>query len=49
MWLEPNAPNEGWRGSIQDVASGRKLYVTAPADLVDFIALRLVEPSDSDP
>ena len=45
MWREPSAARDAWRGSIQDVASGRTLYVTGPADIVDFIALRLVEPN----
>jgi hypothetical protein len=43
MWLERQAPDHSWRGSVQEVGSGRKLYVTGPHDVADFIAVRLVE------
>lgn len=47
MWLERSATEAGeWRGSIHDVASGNKLYVTGAAEIADFIAGRL---SETDP
>lgn len=51
MWLEPSvARPRAWRGSVQDVASGNKLFVTAPAEIADFISVRLVgERSDDAP
>lgn len=42
MWTDGDAVVRGaWRGSIQDVASGRKRYVTAAHEIADFVALRL--------
>jgi hypothetical protein len=32
-----------WRGSIQEVESGLRLYVTGAGDIADFIELRLGE------
>ena len=36
MWIEPN--DVTWRGSVQDVTSGRRLYVSSPSEIADFIA-----------
>jgi hypothetical protein len=48
MWLERStAQREAWRGSIQDVGSGRKFYVTGPGEIADFIAVRLDEDGPS--
>jgi hypothetical protein len=44
MWLERStSQRDSWRGSIQDVDSGRKFYVTGPGEIADFIAVRLDE------
>jgi hypothetical protein len=44
MWLERStSQRDSWRGSIQDVVSGRKFYVTGPGEIADFIAVRLDE------
>ena len=44
MWVERGSPGDGvWRGSVHDVASGNKLYVTGAAEIADFIAGRLSE------
>ncbi len=49
MWLEPgSARGNAWRGSIQDVRNGRKLFVTAPGEIADFIAVRLTEADAPD-
>ena len=42
MWREREAgDNGGWRGSVRDVATGRRLYVTAPGEITAFIAVTL--------
>gem|GEM_PF-6830905 len=44
MWLESSAPaRDAWRGSIHDIVSGRRFYVTGPGEIADFIAVRLTE------
>jgi hypothetical protein len=43
MWLERNAQHDAWRGSIHDVASGRKFYVTGPGEVAEFITVHLNE------
>jgi hypothetical protein len=49
MWLDRSTPQrDAWRGSIQDVVSGRKFYVTGPGEIADFIAVRLDEDGPSD-
>ncbi len=42
MWSE-NANRVGveWRGEIREIESGRKLYVTGPGEVADFIAALL--------
>jgi len=48
MWLERNAQqHDAWRGSIHDVASGRKFYVTGPREVADFITVHLNERDTS--
>lgn len=50
LWSEAVEPTPaGWRGSVEHVASGQKLYFTALADLSDFIALRLAGLDDPGP
>jgi hypothetical protein len=42
MWpAQPSANRHAWRGSVQHVASGRKLYVSGLADVVEFITTEL--------
>ena len=42
MWLPQGARGENeWRGSIQEVASGKRLFVTGTRDIADFIAVQL--------
>jgi hypothetical protein len=48
MWLERTPQSAAWRGSVHDVASGRRLYVTGPSEVADFIALGLTEATESD-
>jgi hypothetical protein len=49
MWVESTRQRqETWRGSIHEVASGRKLYVTGPGEVADFIALHLLSREESD-
>ena len=47
MWRseEPGAGLE-WRGSVYEVASGRRLFVTHTRDVADFIATRLEEATE---
>lgn len=44
MWLaeEPDGGAE-WRGSVVEVTSGRRLFVSQPRDVADFIATHLAE------
>lgn len=48
MWHEREAPGQSWRGSVQEVRTGHKLYVTGPRDVADFIAVRLADGEASD-
>lgn len=41
MWLERGATESQWRGSVQHVASGRRLFVGSPGEVSDFIAVQL--------
>lgn len=44
MWRNDEAGGDGeWRGSVHEVASGRRLFVTQTRDVADFIAARLAE------
>lgn len=47
MWQERQSGNS-WRGSVQEIMTGRKLYVTGPRDVADFIAVRLGDRRGSD-
>jgi hypothetical protein len=48
LWAEQSvsAPVQ-WRGSVEHVASGQRFYFTSLADMNDFIALQLNQPTDS--
>ena len=35
-----------WRGSIQEIGSGLRFYVTEPRDVADFIAARLAATAE---
>jgi len=42
MWREADPTGQrGWRGSIHDVTTGRRHYVTAPVEVGDFIDVTL--------
>jgi hypothetical protein len=41
MWPAHVADRQKWRGSVQHVSSGRKLYVSGLADIVEFITAEL--------
>ncbi len=42
MWVErEDSSPEAWRGSVHEIVTGQRLYVTAPAEVADFIALHL--------
>jgi hypothetical protein len=44
MWLNEEAAADGeWRGSVHEVTSGRRLFITQTRDVADFIAARLAE------
>ncbi|HEY5093480.1 MAG TPA: hypothetical protein VII69_00020 [Candidatus Eremiobacteraceae bacterium] len=39
MWpAQPTATRHTWRGSVQHVATGRKLYISGLADVIEFIS-----------
>jgi hypothetical protein len=42
LWRESGRTSPGqWRGSVEHVPSGRRLYFVSLSDLADFITLRL--------
>lgn len=41
MWLERGNAESQWRGSVQHVASGRRLFVGSPGEVSDFISTQL--------
>jgi hypothetical protein len=44
MWLEPESTAPPvWRGSIHDIATDSKRYVTGPEEAAEFIAIRLAD------
>ena len=44
MWLsEESGGDAHWRGSVHEVASGKRLFVTETRDVADFIAARLAD------
>jgi hypothetical protein len=44
MWLSQEADGDAqWRGSVLEVASGQRLFVTQPRDVADFIATNLAD------
>ena len=46
IWLETDAGTGGqWRGVVDHIGSGRKVYFSALTDLVDFMRLRMTESS----
>jgi len=48
VWQEPEqVQSSGWRGSIEHVPSGQRLYFVSFNDLNDFIRLRLTNVSSS--
>ncbi len=50
MWQESTQHKaDGWRGSVEHVPSGQRLYFVSFNDLNDFIQLRLYGPSHSAP
>jgi len=50
IWHEPGQrPPAAWRGSVEHVPSGQRLYFISLGDLSDFITLRLdSRPADLD-
>ncbi len=49
MWQERQAPVDAWRGSVQEIGTERKLYVTDAREVADFIAVRLADATESEP
>ncbi len=48
MWQEPGQPVVAhWRGYVEHVPSGQRLYFTSLTDLNDFIGQRLTRPASS--
>jgi hypothetical protein len=42
MWREGDSQSEAdWRGSVQEVESGTRFYVSQTRDISDFVAARL--------
>jgi hypothetical protein len=47
MWLRDETGGTGeWRGSVHEVASGRRLFITQTREVADFIEARLAEVRD---
>jgi hypothetical protein len=50
MWREGDSQNEGdWRGSVQEVESGTRFYVSQTRDISDFVAARLASHDSGTP
>ena len=50
MWpAQPTATRQSWRGSVQHVATGRKLYISGLGDVIEFIAAELGGPTADAP
>jgi hypothetical protein len=48
MWRSEEAGGDvEWRGSVHEIASGRRLFVTHARDVADFIAARLAEAREN--
>jgi len=48
LWTEAaNADPLHWRGSVEHVSTGKKIYFTSLGDLNDFITLHLSGPAPS--
>jgi hypothetical protein len=46
VWFESAGRTNGqWRGEVDHVGHGRRLYFSSLGDLVDFIKIRLGEPA----
>jgi hypothetical protein len=48
MWLRADIDGseaDEWRGSIEQLGSGRKLYVSNPSDIAEFVTTILSEES----
>jgi hypothetical protein len=44
MWLPDEADGDAqWRGSVLEVVSGARFFVTQPREVADFIATHLAE------
>jgi hypothetical protein len=48
MWVQGgDTPGRGeWRGAVQEVASGKRFYVTGARDIADFIDARLTAEAE---
>jgi hypothetical protein len=41
MWQERGADDTAWRGSVQHVATGKRLFIGSPGEAADFMSLQL--------
>jgi hypothetical protein len=48
MWPAHAAGRKKWRGSVQHVTSGRRLYFSGLADIIEFITVELSSSTTSD-
>jgi hypothetical protein len=49
LWREPQALTPGpWRGSVEHIPTGQRLYFVSLIDLADFIGLRLGADPDNE-
>lgn len=51
MWLRDGErpPAREWRGSIHEINSGLRFYVSGARDIADFIGARLAEKAERTP
>jgi hypothetical protein len=50
MWRRPgDAPSAGWRGSVFEIGTDTRFYVTGARDVADFIDMRLAVDSETTP
>jgi len=49
MWSDAGTAADDWRGSIHEVGTDRRFYVTAPGEIAGYIATALLHAAPATP
>jgi hypothetical protein len=49
MWSDADTVADDWRGSIHEVGTDRRFYITAPGDVAGYIATALLHAEPAPP